>query len=114
MRQHRVRVQRLTERECAGAADRLLTDRAVAGGGLFLTYAGIEKMLKQRCDISGVGVCKEEPLCLFRTRRVNSQADTTRAPLCKCWQDIAIQFRCKLSLSIPLFPNHSLQRLEAG
>ena len=43
----------------------LLTDFAVAGGCLFLTYAGNEKMLKQRCDFSGVGVRNEETLCLF-------------------------------------------------
>ena len=92
----------------------LLADRAVAGCCLFPADAGIEKVLKQRCQISDVGVREEEPLCLFRTRRVNSQADAARPPLCQCRQDIAIQLRHKRSLSIALIPDHSLQRLEAG
>ena len=50
----------------------LLADQSVAGCCLFLANAGIEKVLKQRCHISDVGVFEKEPLCLFRTRRVNS------------------------------------------
>lgn len=56
----------------------LLTDRAVAGCYLIFADTGIEKMLKQRCHISDVGVCKEEPLCLLRARRGNSQTDAAR------------------------------------
>ena len=43
----------------------LLADLTVAGCCLLLAYTGVEKMLKQRCHISGVGVRKEEPLRLF-------------------------------------------------
>ena len=45
----------------------LRTDRAVAGRCLLLADAGIEKVLKQQCHISDVGMREEEPLCLLRT-----------------------------------------------
>jgi hypothetical protein len=53
------------KKNVAGRQADLLTDRAVAGCCLFLTDASVEIVLKQRCHITDVGMCKEQPLCLF-------------------------------------------------
>src|SRR6185436_3784708 len=102
------------KKNVAGRQADLLTDRAVAGCGLLLTDACVEIVLEQRCHITDIGVREEEPLCLFRTRGVNSQADAARPPSCERWQDIAIQLRLKCPLSIALIPDHSLQPFKAS